>query len=45
MDFGRLTGLDPLALSGKDKVAEDIGISPAQAKALMQVAHDTLASK
>jgi hypothetical protein len=44
MDFGRVTGLDPLVLSGKDKVAEDIGISPAQSKALMQVAHDTLAA-
>lgn len=44
MDFGRVTGLDPLVLSGKDRVAEDIGISPAQSKALMQVAHDTLAA-
>jgi hypothetical protein len=44
MDFGRVTGLDPLVLSGKDKVAEDIGISPAQSKALIQVAHDTLAA-
>jgi hypothetical protein len=44
MDFGRVTGLDPLILSGKDRVAEDIGISPAQSKALMQVAHDTLAA-
>jgi len=44
MDFGRVTGLDPLILLGKDKVAEDIGISPAQSKALIQVAHDTLAA-
>ncbi|HVV71282.1 MAG TPA: PEP-CTERM sorting domain-containing protein [Verrucomicrobiae bacterium] len=44
MDFGKITGLDPMVLSGKDKVAEDIGISPAQSKALMQVAHDTLAA-
>ena len=44
MDFGRVTGLDPMVLSGKDKVAEDIGISPAQSKALIQVAHDTLAA-
>jgi hypothetical protein len=44
MDFGRVTGLDPNVLSGKDKVAEDIGISPAQSKALIQVAHDTLAA-
>ena len=44
MDFGRVTGLDPMVLQGKDKVAEDIGISPAQSKALIQVAHDTLAA-
>jgi hypothetical protein len=31
-----------MVLLGKDKVAEDIGISPAQSKALIQVAHDTL---
>ena len=44
MDFGRVTGQDPTVLLGKDKVAEDIGISPAQSKALIQVAHDTLAA-
>ncbi len=44
MDFGKITGLDPLILAGKDRVAEDLGISPAQARALMQVAHDTLAA-
>jgi hypothetical protein len=44
MDFGRLTGHDPLELKGKDRVAEALGISAAQANALMQVAHDTLAS-
>jgi hypothetical protein len=43
MDFGKLTGHDPLELKGKDRVAEALGISPAQANALMQVAHDTLA--
>jgi len=44
MDFGKVTGLDPTVLLGNDKVAEDIGISPAQSKALIQVAHDTLAA-
>lgn len=44
MDFGRVTGQDPTVLLGKDRVAEDIGISPAQSKALIQVAHDTLAA-
>ena len=43
MDFGKLTGHDPLELKGKDRVAEALGISPAQSTALMQVAHDTLA--
>ena len=44
MDFGRITGHDPLELKGKDRVAEALGISPAQSAALMQVAHDTLAA-
>ena len=43
MDFGKLTGHDPLELKGKDRVAEALGISPAQSNAMMQVAHDTLA--
>jgi len=43
MDFGKLTAHDPLELKGKDRVAEALGISPAQSTALMQVAHDTLA--
>jgi len=42
MDFGKLTGHDPLELDRKDRVAEALGISPQQAHALMQVAHDTL---
>jgi hypothetical protein len=42
MDFGKITGHDPLELDGKDRVAEALGISPQQAHALMQVAHDTL---
>jgi hypothetical protein len=44
MDFGKLTGHDPLELKGKDRVAEALGISPAQSNALMQVAHETLAT-
>jgi hypothetical protein len=42
MDFGKITGHDPLELDGKDRVAEALGISPVQSHALMQVAHDTL---
>ena len=42
LDFGKITGHDPLELDGKDRVAEALGISPQHARALMQVAHDTL---
>lgn len=42
VDFGTITGHDPLELDGKDRVAEALGISPQQSHALMQVAHDTL---
>ena len=42
MDFGKLTGHNPLELDGKDRVAEALGISLQQSHALMQVAHDTL---
>ena len=45
MDFGKLTGHDPLELDGKDRVAEALGISPQQSHALMQVAHDTLGAQ
>jgi len=42
LDFGRITGLDPRLLDGKTRVAEALGISPQQSRALMQVAYDTL---
>jgi hypothetical protein len=42
LDFGTITGLDPRALDGKTRVPEALGISPAQSRALMQVAYDTL---
>jgi hypothetical protein len=45
LDFGKVTGLDPQSLAGKDHVAEDLGISPTQAKALMKLAHDGLAAQ
>jgi hypothetical protein len=41
MDFGKITGHDPLELDGKDRVAEALGISRNN-PCLMQVAHDTL---
>jgi hypothetical protein len=44
MDFGRVTGKDPMILApkGKDHVAEDLGISPTQQQALLKLAHDGL---
>jgi len=42
LDFSTITGLDPRSLDGKTRVPEALGISPAQARALMQVAYDTL---
>lgn len=42
VDFGKITGHDPLELDGKDRVAEALGISPQQSRALMKVAHDAL---
>ncbi|HEX4105187.1 MAG TPA: hypothetical protein VHX92_03050 [Rhizomicrobium sp.] len=51
MDFGKVTGEDPMILAapitgrgGKDHVAEDLGISPAQQRQLLKLAHDTLAA-
>jgi len=44
MDFGKVTGKDPMILApkGKDHVAEDLGISPLQQQALLKLARDTL---
>jgi opacity protein-like surface antigen len=44
MVFGKLTGKDPLSLGDTETVAEDMGFSKAQTKALQQVAHDQLAA-
>ena len=46
MDFGKVTGKDPLMLGAKgfDHVAEDLGISPKQQLALLKLAHDGLAA-
>jgi hypothetical protein len=46
MDFGKVTGKDPMILGAKgfDHVAEDLGISPKQQQALLKLAHDGLAS-
>jgi hypothetical protein len=46
LDFGKVTGMDPMILApkGKDHVAEDLGISPVQQQQLLKLAHDTLAA-
>lgn len=40
--FGDLTGLDPRALGRNERTALELGLSPAQAGALQQVAYDEL---
>ncbi|MGV3480156.1 MAG: M13 family metallopeptidase [Sphingobium sp.] len=43
--FGSVTGKDPRMLGEKEIAASELGISPAQARALQQVAFDTLAAE
>lgn len=45
MIFGKVTGLDPLSLGPKERVARDFGFSRRQTTALQQIAHDELAAK
>jgi hypothetical protein len=45
MVFGRVTGADPLSLTDHETAADDFGFSPAQTRALQQIAHDQLAQK
>jgi len=40
--FGMITGQDPRVLGDRSKAADDLGISPAHAKALQGVAHEEL---
>ena len=40
--FGKITGLDPRTLGDEEKGANDLGLSRVQARALQQVAWDTL---
>jgi len=40
--FGAITGLDPTVLGPKEKGADELGLSDAQAEALQKVASDTL---
>jgi hypothetical protein len=45
VEFGVITGKDPLSLGPRETAAMELGISPAQATALQQVAHDQLAAE
>lgn len=45
MIFGKVTGLDPLSLGPKERVARDFGFSRKQTTALQQIAHDELAAQ
>ena len=44
MVFGRVTGKNPLLLGENESVADDMGFSKTQTKALQQIAHDQLAA-
>jgi hypothetical protein len=44
MIFGDVTGLDPRSLGKTERVAYELGVSPAEAVALQQVAHAELAA-
>ena len=45
IEFGAITGKDPLSLGPKETAAQELGISPAQATTLQQIAHDQLAAE
>jgi hypothetical protein len=42
--FGAITGVDPTTLGAKEKAADELGLSDAQAAALQRAARDTLAT-
>lgn len=41
--FGRVTGRDPRNLGERERAADELGLSPAQASALQRIAYETLA--
>ena len=45
VEFGAITGKDPLSLGPKETAAQELGLSPAQATTLQQIAHDQLAAE
>ena len=42
--FGRVTGVDPRTLGGRERAADDLGLPPALAQALQRVAWEQLAA-
>ncbi len=44
MTFGAITGVDPTTLGAREKGADELGLSDAQAAALQRIARDTLAN-
>ena len=42
--FGKVTGKNPLSLGENETVADDMGFSKPQTRALQQIAHDELAA-
>ena len=45
MDFGSVTGYNPLSLGKKERVARDLGFTADQAVALQKVAYDELSAR
>ena len=45
VEFGAITGKDPLSLGSGETAAKELGFSAAQATALQQIAHDQLAAE
>jgi hypothetical protein len=45
VEFGAITGKDPLSLGPRETAAQELGISPVQATALQQIAHDQLGAE
>lgn len=42
--FGGITGLDPMTLGSRERAADELGLSAAQATSLQKVAHDQLSA-
>ena len=45
MDFGSITGYDPLSFGNKERAAIELGFSAEQAVALQRIAHDELSAR